>query len=146
MITALLFAVAVAGQVKDVPNAAQVKPAPAAAPAKAKVKAAPTSKAKADAQVKSVLAARKARRRAYNKRELIKAEEEQAEYQRQLIAQQKAIKEYQDYVIKMGPIWAAEHANQIQQQRNALIARQTDIMKQQADNTAWILRGLANSR
>jgi hypothetical protein len=44
----------------------------------------------------------------------------------------------------MGPIWAAEHANQIQQERNALIARQNQIMKQQADNQAWLLMQLQN--
>ncbi len=135
MITALVLAVAVAGQVKADP----------AAPArKAQARALATSKASAQAQ--SVINARKARRRVYNKREAVKAADEQAEYERQLIAQQKAIKEYQEYVIKMGPIWAAEHANQIQQQRNALIARQTAIMQQQADTQAWLLMQIRNSR
>jgi hypothetical protein len=149
MIAALLLAVAVAGQ-----TATEAKPAPppvafVPAPAKKPAKKAPRKvqgKAQGDAQAQSVVNARKARRRAYNTKEAVQAAADQAEYKRQLIAQEKAIKEYQAYVVKMGPIWAAENANQIQAQRNAIMARQTDIMKQQADNDAYLVRGLLNSR
>jgi hypothetical protein len=152
MITALLLAAAVAGQVNDEPVAKQASPAdppvafvpaPEAKPAK---KAPRKADAKAMTQAQSVVNARKARRAKYNQREAAKVAQEQADYKQQLVEQEKAIKEYQKYVIKMGPIWAAENANAIQAQRNALIAQQTQIMKQQADNDAWLLMQIRNSR
>jgi cell division septation protein DedD len=155
MIAALLLAVAVAGQLNDEPAAKKAEapvvfvPAPAQKPTKKaarKAQAKALESSKASSQAQSVVNARKARRRAYNTKEAVQAAADQAEYKRQLIAQEKAIKEYQAYVVKMGPIWAAENANQIQAQRNAIMARQTDIMKQQADNDAYLVRGLLNSR
>jgi hypothetical protein len=139
VITALFLAAAVAGQVKDEPAAKPAKPPVAAAQAEARPARKALATTKASMQAQSVLDARKARRHASNKHAAIRAAGEAAEYQRQLIAQEKAIREYQDYVVKMGPIWAAEHANQIQLQRNALIARQTDIMQQQTKNQEWLL-------
>lgn len=136
MITALLLAVAVAvaGQINDEPVATKASPGESLAAkarhkvevqAKVKAQAKALAASKAGGQAQDVVNARKARRAKYNKREAIMAAQEQADYRLQIIAQEKAIKEYQEYVVKMGPIWAAEHANQIQQQRNALIAQQT---------------------
>jgi hypothetical protein len=135
MITALFLAAAI-GQVKDEPAARPVKPPVSAAKRKAQV--APPS-FRANEQAQSVLTARKNRRRAQNLRDARKEAIAKVDYERELVAQAKAIKEYQDYVVKMGPIWAAEHANQIQLQRNALMARQTDIMQQQTKNQEWLL-------
>jgi hypothetical protein len=60
------------------------------------------------------------------------------EYPERLVAYQKAAKAQQEYEIKMGPIWAAQHANAIQAQRNALIAQRNAIEKQKADYDAWL--------
>jgi hypothetical protein len=56
-----------------------------------------------------------------------------------MVEYEKAAKAQREYEIRMGPIWAAEHANAIQQQRNALMAQRNAIEKQQADYDAWIL-------
>jgi hypothetical protein len=46
----------------------------------------------------------------------------------------------------MGPVWAAEHANAIQQQRNTLIAQRNAIENKKAEYDAWIVWQLRNSR
>jgi hypothetical protein len=47
-----------------------------------------------------------------------------------MIEYQKAVAAQLDYEVKMGPIWAAQNANLIQAQRNALIAQRNAIEQQ----------------
>jgi hypothetical protein len=97
-----------------------------------------------EAQSQSVLNARKARRAASNRRQSVRDANQQVEHQRQMVEYEKAAKAQREYEIRMGPVWAAEHANAIQQQRNALIAQRNAIEKQKADYDAWILWQLRN--
>lgn len=144
MISAMILAAIVAGQIAD-ESAARPRPAAATKAVRRPLTKAEL-KARSDAQAKSVLKARNARRSATNKRRAVREAQEEVDYQQQLADRAKAAKEYEAYVVKMGPIWAAEHANQIQQQRNALIAQQNLILKQQADNAAYLLYQLRASQ
>jgi hypothetical protein len=130
LITALIVAAAVAGQ-------------PPAQEAPRKVQAQGQT---AEAQAQSVVNVRRARRAAASKRQAAQNVRAAAANKADQLAYEKAFKAQQEYEIRMGPVWAAEHANQIQQQRNALIAQRNAIEKQRADYDAWILWQLRNSR
>jgi hypothetical protein len=145
MIIGLVLAAVVAGQIADEPAAKKPQPAPATKSVRTPLTKA-QKKQRADDQARSVLKARNARRSATNKRRAVREAQDEVDYRQQLDDQAKAAKAQEDYVVKMGPIWAAEHANQIQQQRNALIAQRNLILKQQADYEAYLLYQLRASQ
>jgi hypothetical protein len=131
VIAALILAAAVVGQ-------------PPAQKAPRKVQAQGLSKSEAQAQ--SVVDVRRARKAAASKRQAAQNVRAAAQNQADQLAYEQAYKAQQEHEIKMGPIWAAEHANQIQQQRNALIAQRNAIENKKAEYDAWILWQLRNSR
>jgi hypothetical protein len=133
MIAALILAATVAGQVP-----ARPAPAQPPAPMQFKAKAKPRPAGESEAQSQDVVERRKARRRAYNVKELKKAVQERRDYEVMLAEQAKVAKAWQEHVYKMGPIWAAENANQVQRERNAIEAERNRVMKLQADNIAWL--------
>jgi hypothetical protein len=152
IVTAALISQAAEPKPAEPPAPAQPVPATPARKAEDQIKAQlkkaqakPQTKTEAEAQAKSVVAARRARKVASNKRQAIRNAQDAADYEKALEANKKAVKAQEDYIVKMGPIWAAQNANAIQQQRNAIMAESNRIAKQKADYDAWIQWQLVNS-
>jgi hypothetical protein len=95
----------------------------------------PTSQA---AQERSVVAARKARRSKSSHAAAARATQAEEDDKRQRVAFEQAVAAQRAYEHNMGPIWAAQHANEIQAQRNALIAQANAIAKYRADHEIWL--------
>ena len=89
-------------------------------------------------QEKAVVARRRAKRAATARANVIRDAQADVELARQETEYKRAMAAQREYEIRMGPIWAAEHANQVQEQRNALIAQRNAIAKYQADYDIWL--------
>lgn len=89
-------------------------------------------------QERSVIAARRMRRSIKNKATAVREAQDADYYRQQEIKYEQAVTAQKAYEVKMGPIWAAQHANEIQQQRNALIAQANQIAKYRADYEIWL--------
>ena len=98
----------------------------------------PTVQTTSDAQERAVVARRRAKRAATARTSAIRDAQADVELARQETEYKRAMAAQREYEIRMGPIWAAEHANQVQEQRNALIAQRNAIAKYQADYDIWL--------
>jgi hypothetical protein len=95
------------------------------------------------AKTQQVINARRARQAAKNRQWAKRDLAADKEYQRQQAEYEKAVAAQREFEIRMEPVWAAEHANQIQQQRNALIAQANAIEKYKAD---YLIRLMMDQR
>ena len=102
------------------------------------VKTRPTVQTTSDAQERAVVARRRAKKAATARTSAIRDAQADIELARQETEYKRAMAAQREYEIRMGPIWAAEHANQVQEQRNALIAQRNAIAKYQADYDIWL--------